>query len=44
MELAKLMFKLKNQLFPKNFDSFFCKCSCYSDNKFLLRERTFVTQ
>ena len=48
MELAKFMFKLKNQLLPENFNSFFVSISAIhkystrinqSDNKFLPRER-----
>ena len=53
MELAKFMFKLKNQLLPENFNSFFVSVSAIhkyntrinqSDNKFLPRERTLFGQ
>ena len=53
MELAKFMFKLKNQLLPKNFNSVFVSVSAIhkyntrinqSDNKFLPRERTIFGQ
>ena len=49
MELAKFMFKLKNQLLPGNLNSFFVSVSAIhiyntrinqSDNKFLPRTRT----
>ena len=53
MELAKFMFKLKNQLPPENFNSFFVSVSAIhnyntrinqSDNKSLPRERTLFGQ
>ena len=53
MELAKLMFKLKNQLLPENFNSFFVSFSAIykyntrinqSDSKFLPRERAIFGQ
>ena len=53
MELAKFMFKLKNQLLPENFNSFFVSVSAIhkynirknqNDNKFLPRERTIFGQ
>ena len=53
MELAKFMFKLKNQLLPENFNSFFVSVSAIhkynirinqSDSKFLPRERTLFGQ
>ena len=53
MELAKFMFKLKNQLLPENFNPLFVSVSAIhkynirinqSDNKFLPRERTLFGQ
>ena len=52
MELAKFMFKLKNQLLPKKFNFFFVFLLFtniktrinQSDNKFLPRERTIFGQ
>ena len=53
MELAKFMFKLKNQLLPENFNPLFVSVSAIhkyntrinqSDNKFLPRERTLLGQ
>ena len=53
MELAKFIFKLKNQLLPENFNSFFVSVSAVhkyntrinqSDNNFLPRERTIFGQ
>ena len=53
MELAKFLFRLKNQLLPENFNSFFVSVSAIykhntrinqSDNNFLLRERTIFGQ
>ena len=51
MELAKFIFKLKNQLLPENFNSFFVSVSAIHkyntrinqiDKRFLSRERTTV--
>ena len=53
MELAKFMFKLKNQLLPENFNSFFVSLSAIHkyntridqiDNTFLPREKTMFGQ